>query len=57
MTPRRPVWERAILTAFSTASAPVVTNMVFFGDGPGARRLSSSASSTAESYGVTITQV
>jgi hypothetical protein len=31
MTPGRPVAARAILIAFSTASAPVVKNAVFFG--------------------------
>ncbi len=35
MTAERPVAMRAILTAFSTASAPVVTKMVFFGKLPG----------------------
>ena len=35
MTPRRPVCARAILTAFSIASAPVVTKIDFFLLGPG----------------------
>ena len=30
MTPERPVAERAIFTAFSTASTPVVKKAVFF---------------------------
>ena len=49
ITPERPVWARAILMAFSTASAPVVTKMDFFGVGPGASRFNRSASSTATS--------
>ena len=57
ITPARPVWARAILMQFSTASAPVVTKIAFFGVGPGASRLSFSASSTATPYGVTIRQV
>ena len=48
---------RAILTAFSTASAPVVKKAVFFGVGPGTSAFSFSASSTKLSYGVTIAQV
>jgi hypothetical protein len=47
MTPERPVAARAILIAFSQASAPVVTKIDFFGVGPGARRFRRSASSTA----------
>ena len=35
MMPGRPVWARAIFTAFSTASAPVFTNNVFLGNLPG----------------------
>src|SRR5262245_46359858 len=46
ITPDRPVWARAILIAFSTASAPVDTKIVFFGVEPGALALSLSASST-----------
>ena len=47
ITPARPVWARAILMQFSTASAPVVTKIAFFGVGPGASLFSFSASSTA----------
>ena len=46
MTPGRPVAARAIFTAFSTASAPVVTSSVFLGASPGASAFSFSASST-----------
>ena len=35
ITPERPVWARAILIVFSTASAPVVTKIAFLGVGPG----------------------
>ena len=49
MTPVRPVCTRAIFTAFSTASAPVVTKRVFFGVLPGASAFSFSASATADS--------
>ena len=35
MMPERPVWARAIFTAFSTASAPLFTNNVFLGNLPG----------------------
>ena len=41
----RPVACRAILTAFSTASAPEFANNVFFGPSPGASAFSRSASS------------
>ncbi|MNI85044.1 hypothetical protein D3C73_1420020 [compost metagenome] len=44
MTPERPVAERAILMAFSTASTPVVKKAVFFRPSMGARRLMRSAS-------------
>jgi hypothetical protein len=37
MTPLRPVCARAILIVFSTASAPVVTKIAFFGVEPGAQ--------------------
>ncbi len=57
MTPERPVWARAILIAFSTASAPVVTKIDFFAVGPGASLFSRSASSTATAYGVTMKHV
>jgi hypothetical protein len=47
--PERPVAARAILTAFSTASAPVLTRNDFFGVLPGAAALSRSQSSTYDS--------
>ncbi len=40
MTAERLVWKRAILMAFSTASAPVVRKMVFLGVAPGASAFS-----------------
>ena len=46
MTPRRPVWARAILIEFSMASAPVVTKIDFFLLGPGASSFSFSARRT-----------
>ncbi|MNL27711.1 hypothetical protein D3C87_1493180 [compost metagenome] len=46
ITPGRPVWARAILTAFSTASAPVVNSAVLFGPGTGASSLMRWASVT-----------
>jgi len=49
----RPVYSRAIFTAFSTASAPVVTSSVFFGESPGASAFRRSASSRYGSYIVT----
>lgn len=42
-TAERPVWMRAILIAFSTDSAPVVTKTVFLGKSPGAAAFSRSA--------------
>lgn len=42
----RPVAARAIFTAFSTASAPLFTSIVFFGPGPGTSAFSRSASAT-----------
>ncbi|XQU70576.1 hypothetical protein OJJOAM_003365 [Cupriavidus sp. H18C1] len=45
ITAGRPVAARAILMAFSTASAPVVKNAVFLAHWPGARWLIFSASS------------
>ena len=51
MTPERPVWARAILMAFSTASAPVLNRAVFFGPAMGARALMRSISATPLSYG------
>ncbi|MNN27576.1 hypothetical protein D3C81_1411150 [compost metagenome] len=38
ITPARPVAARAIFTAFSTASEPVVTSRVFLAKSPGTRR-------------------
>ena len=46
MTAARPVAARAILTAFSTASAPVDISMVLFGPLPGASAFSFSQSAT-----------
>ena len=46
-TPGRPVAWRAILTAFSIASAPLLTSIVFFGNRPGATAASRSASDTS----------
>ena len=46
MTAARPVAARAILTAFSTASAPVDISMVLFGPSPGASAFSFSQSAT-----------
>ena len=46
ITAERPVWARAIFTAFSSASPPVVKKMVLAGPANGARALSFSASST-----------
>jgi len=45
-TAGRPVACRAILIAFSTASAPEFANIVRFSKSPGARAFSRSASST-----------
>ena len=44
-TAERPVAFRAILTAFSTASAPELANIVFTGPSIGTRAFSRSASS------------
>ena len=44
--PERPVAARAILTAFSTASTPVVSSNVFLRASPGASALRRSASRT-----------
>src|SRR5579864_5710625 len=57
MTAGRRVYSRAILTAFSVASAPVESSSVFFGDDPGARRLRASATATYGSYVATWKQV
>ena len=46
MTAWRPVAARAILTAFSTASAPVVTKIAFFSPLIGAIAVRRSASRT-----------
>ncbi len=46
MTAERFVWYRAILTAFSIASAPEERNSVFFGKSPGASAFRRSASRT-----------
>ncbi len=45
-TADRPVWARAILTAFSTASAPVVNSAVRLACSPGVSSLSACATST-----------
>jgi hypothetical protein len=47
ITPGRRVAQRAILIAFSIASAPVVKKAVFFACVPGVNRFSRSASATA----------
>ena len=44
ITAGRPVAARAIFTAFSTASAPVVTKTVFLSKSPGTLSFSRSAS-------------
>ncbi|MCY1534675.1 hypothetical protein D9M68_700550 [compost metagenome] len=46
MTAWRPVEARAILTAFSTASAPVVTKIVFLAKSPGVSAFRRSARCT-----------
>ena len=51
ITPGRPVCARAILMAFSTASAPVVKNAVFLACVPGVIVFRRSANSTYEPYG------
>ncbi len=57
ITAARLVWARAIFTAFSTASAPVVRKMVFFGKSPGVMSFSRSARRIYCSYGFTWKQV
>ncbi len=57
MTPGRPVAARAILTAFSTASAPELTSIERFSCSPGVSRLSCSQTATYPSYGVIMKQV
>ena len=53
----RPVAARAIFTAFSTASAPLLVNIVFFEKPPGTSRFNRSASITYGSYIATWKQV
>src|SRR3984957_6692654 len=53
----RPVACLAILTAFSTASAPELNSAERFSWSPGVRRASSSQTDTYSSYGVTMKQV
>ena len=48
---------RAILTAFSTASAPELSSAERLSWSPGVRRASSSQTATYSSYGVTMKQV
>ncbi len=45
-TASRPVWARAILTAFSTASAPELNSAAFFAWSPGVSSASFSQTST-----------
>ena len=52
-TAERPVALRAILTAFSTASAPALANIVLAGPSIGASAFSRSASSMYGSFAVT----
>ena len=51
------MYARAILTAFSTASAPELNSALRFSSSPGVRRLSCSATATYPSYGVIMKQV
>src|SRR3954449_2527522 len=53
----RPVAWRAILTAFSTGSEPLLNNAERFSWSPGVSRASSSQTATYPSYGVTMKQV
>ncbi len=48
---------RAILTAFSTASAPLLTRIERFSWSPGVSRLRASQTLTYDSYGATMKQV
>jgi hypothetical protein len=57
MTAGRPVACRAILTAFSTASAPELKNAALFGPAIGLRAVIRSASSTYDSYGTIVKSV
>ena len=50
ITPGRPVAARAILTAFSTASAPELTSSVFVSLSPGQSSSSRRQTSTYGSY-------
>ncbi len=56
-TASRPVACRAILTAFSRASAPLLVSRVFFGARPGAIAFNFSHSATYPSYGETLKHV
>lgn len=56
-TAGRPVAWRAILTAFSTASAPELNNAERFSKPPGVSSLSCSQTATYDSYGATMKQV
>ena len=51
------MYLRAILTAFSTASAPELNSALFFAWSPGVMRLSASATATYDSYGEIMKQV
>ena len=51
------MYARAILTAFSTASAPELNSADRFAPSPGVSRLSCSATATYASYGVIMKQV
>ena len=57
ITAGRPVAWRAILTAFSTASAPELKNAALFGPEIGLRATIRSASSTYASYGTIVKSV
>ena len=57
ITAGRPVAWRAILTAFSTASAPELKNAALFGPEIGLRAVIRSASSTYDSYGTIVKSV
>ena len=51
------MWTRAILTAFSTASAPELNSAERFSWSPGVSSLSFSQTAVYSSYGVTMKQV
>ncbi len=55
--PGRPVAQRAILTAFSTASAPELTKKLRLGESPGAFSFSFAASSMYDSQAKTLMEV